>query len=219
MQLLITDLQNAQGQATLRQHVAAARFADGRRSAGRLAAPVKRNLQAQTSSELQTVLDQFGKALLSHPMVRSAARPRRLVRAMANRYTVGMHYGDHVDDAFMAGERCDVSFTYMLSARSTYDGGELVLCGDDADQRFALDAGELLLYPADSVHRVEPVSRGERLAVVGWLRSWIADPRQRAMLFDLDRAIDALGIDGEGAGPALLRLQRIRGQLLRMWSA
>ncbi|MCK7593771.1 Fe2+-dependent dioxygenase [Pseudomarimonas salicorniae] len=218
MQLLITDLFTPPEREALHEAVAASDFADGRRTAGRLAAPVKRNEQAEVSAALQAVLERVGQALMKHPMVRSAARPKRVVRVMANRYGEGMTYGDHVDDAFMAGERCDVSFTYMLSPRADYAGGELVISGDDADHTHSLEAGELLLYPADTVHRVEPVSRGARLAIVGWLRSWVADPRQRAMLFDLDRAIDTIAASATERS-AVLRLQRIRGQLLRMWGA
>jgi PKHD-type hydroxylase len=218
MQLLITDLFTPAECAALRDSLTTASFVDGRRTAGRLAAPVKRNLQASPTPELTTALERVGSALLAHPMVRSATRPKRVVRVMANRYNEGMTYGDHVDDAFIAGERCDVSFTYMLSPRRDYAGGELVVSGDDEDRSHALDAGELLLYPADTVHRVEPVTSGERLAVVGWLRSWIADPRQRALLFDLDRAIEAVTAAGDEVGAPALRMQRIRGQLLRMWS-
>ncbi len=192
-------------------------YRDGAATAGPLARPVKRNLQARRGPAVESALETVRDALLAHPIVRSAARPKRLVRVMANRFEAGMHYGNHVDDPIIAGERTDLSFTLMLSADNDYDGGELVIEGDDLAPAFRLRRGELLLYPAHTLHRVAAVTSGVRLAVVGWIRSWIADPGQREVLFDLDRIADRLAVASDDREP-LDRLQRARARLVRMWA-
>jgi PKHD-type hydroxylase len=128
-----------------------------------------------------------------------------------------MHYGNHVDEPIIAGERTDLSFSLALSDPDDYEGGDLVIETDESTQRFRLARGELLLYPAHTLHRVEPVLSGARFAVIGWLRSWIADPGQREVLFDLDRVLDAL-LAAPAAAGAADRLQRARGRLVRMWA-
>lgn len=218
MNLIIADLlSDAQLSAMAETLADSALYRDGAETAGALARPVKRNLQAREGPRVEAALTLASEALLAHPILRSAARPKQLVRIMANRYEPGMHYGNHVDDPIIAGERTDLSFTLMLSDASHFDGGELVIESDDQTQVFRLARGELLLYPAHTLHRVEAVTRGQRLAVVGWIRSWIADPAQREVLFDLDRVVESLLASGAERA-ALDRVQRARARLTRMWA-
>jgi PKHD-type hydroxylase len=128
-----------------------------------------------------------------------------------------MEYGFHVDDAIIDGCRTDVSFTLCLSNAADYEGGELVIDESLEQRAVHLDAGQLVLYPANTLHRVAPVIRGERLAVIGWITSWVPDPARRAILFDLDQATFAM----HGLAPgseAFAQLQRARSNLLRMWA-
>jgi len=218
MNLIIVDLlSDAQLSAIAETLADSALYRDGAETAGALARPMKHNLQARTGLKVEAALALISEALLAHPILRSAARPKRLVRIMANRYEPGMHYGNHIDDPIIAGERTDLSFTLMLSDASDFDGGELVIEADDQSQACKLARGELLLYPAHTLHRVETVSRGQRVAVVGWIRSWIADPAQREVLFDLDRVIESL-LANNAERTILDRAQRARARLMRMWA-
>jgi len=203
--------------AALREAAARLDFEDGRRTAGRYAEGVKRNEQARDTPARAAVVDKVTQTLWANPLVQSVARPRRLVRALVSRYGPEMHYGAHVDDAVMAGHRTDLSFTLGLTPADDYEGGALVI--EDPLERRAvrLDAGQMILYPSDTLHEVEPVGRGTRLAVVGWLQSWVRDPAQRMVLFDLDRtmrALDGIEVDPE----ARHRLLKARTNLMRMWA-
>lgn len=218
MNLIIADLlSEAQLSAIAETLTDSALYSDGAETAGAFARPVKHNLQARIGTKVEAALALISEALLAHPILRSAARPKRLVRIMANRYEPGMHYGNHIDDPIIAGERADLSFTLMLSDPSEFDGGELVIETDDQSQAFKLARGELLLYPAHTLHRIETVSRGQRLAVVGWIRSWVADTAQREVLFDLDRVIESVLVSNAERA-TLDRLQRARARLMRMWA-
>ena len=107
---------------------------------------------------------------------------------MFSRYEPGMHYGSHVDDALMQGMRTDVSFTLFLSDPASYDGGELVIESASGEDAVKLAAGALVAYPSTALHHVAEVTRGARLAAVGWARSYIRDGARRELLFDLDTA-------------------------------
>ncbi|MCX7888309.1 MAG: Fe2+-dependent dioxygenase [Rhodobacteraceae bacterium] len=215
---LIEGLFEAPVLAALTEAAEALPYEDGRRTAGALARQVKDNAQAAPSPERDAILAKVEAALRAHPVVQSAARPRGFARLSVSRYAGGQTYGTHVDDALMAGARCDLSFTLFLSDPASYAGGELVIADRIEERAFKLPAGQAILYPSDTLHRVEPVTRGTRLAVVGWITSWVADPARREILFDLDAAIAAEMT--RGADPAqVLRLQRSRSNLLRMWAA
>ncbi len=215
MNLLITDLLDLHQIEALAESLADAdAFSYGRQTAGRLAKQVKYNLQLRSGDALTAARSLVSDALLKHPVVRSVARPKSIVRMMANRYETGMGYGIHIDDPLLDGQRCDLSFTLCLSKDTDYDGGALVIDSDDGEQSFHLDQGHLLLYPSCQLHRVETVTRGVRIALVGWIHSWIAAPQQRAVLFDLDRVIETLSTADKSAN----RLQRCRASLLQMWA-
>ena len=136
---------------------------------------------------------------------------------LVSRYEGGQTYGTHVDDAIMGGARTDLSFTLFLSDPETYAVGGLVVQERVEDLLIRLNAGEVVLYPSDMLHRVEPVTAGTRYAVVGWVTSWLRDPRMREMLFDLDQAI-AIERAGRGDDGQLDRLAQLQSNLLRLWA-
>jgi PKHD-type hydroxylase len=140
-----------------------------------------------------------------------------LTQLILSRYRTGQTYGLHVDDALMQGLRTDLSFTLFLSDPETYDGGALII--EDAFEARAIKpaAGDLFLYPATTLHRVEPVTSGQRLAVVGWVQSLVRDPGQRDILFDVDQAVEYT-FTTEGKSPQFDRLSKTRSNLLRLWA-
>jgi PKHD-type hydroxylase len=215
---LIDGLFDAPTLAALTEAAGVLDFEDGRKTAGALARAVKANAQAAPSAARDAVLAKVEAALRAHPVVQSAGRPKAFPRLAVSRYAGGQTYGAHVDDALIAGARADLSFTLFLTPPDTYDGGELVITGRIDEQAVKLQPGQAILYPSDTLHRVEPVTRGERLAVVGWITSWVRDPARREILFDLDEAIRAEVARG-GDAVQVLRLQRSRSNLLRMWAA
>lgn len=192
-------------------------FKEGRLTAGWHARDRKHNLQARGEPVVDALLERVGSALKTHSLIQAAARPRNFVRMMISRYDTGMGYGTHVDDALMDGQRTDLSFTLFLSPPEDYEGGRLVLDEPAGERAFALEAGAMLLYPSTSLHRVEPVTRGSRHVIVGWIRSLIRSPDAREILFDLDRVIAALRAD-KVAGDALELLLKTRSNLLRQWA-
>lgn len=191
-------------------------FADGRNTAGWHARKVKHNHQAAQSPALNSVFEQVSKALLAHELVQAAARPRHIVSLIMSRYSQGMSYGTHVDDAMMNGARTDLSFTLFLNEPDQYEGGELVIDDPAAERPFKLSAGSMLLYPSNTLHRVNKVSSGERLVIVGWIRSLVRDPGQREVLFDLDRTIAAIR-NRQESSDLLPLLLKSRSNLMRMW--
>lgn len=192
-------------------------FADGAATAGRLARAVKSNDQAVTSDKLDAILAQVTNALSANPVFASAARPRAMTRLILSRYREGQTYGMHVDDALMGGLRTDLSFTLFLGDPATYDGGALVIADTAEERAVKLPAGSLVLYPATTLHRVEPVTRGTRLCIVGWVQSWVRSAERREILFDLDRAVATIH-DRDGKTDLLDTLAKTRSNLLRMWA-
>jgi len=192
-------------------------FEDGAATAGWRAGAVKHNEQARADALTAALKAEVEAALIAHPVFVSAARPKAFVRVLFSRYRPGMAYGTHVDDALMDGERTDLSFTLFLSDPAGYAGGDLVIEDTLADRRVRLPRGELILYPSGTRHRVEPVTAGERLACVGWVRSHIRDGEMREILFDLDRAIGALRTPPDG-GRALDLLLKTRSNLTRRFA-
>jgi PKHD-type hydroxylase len=194
----------------------------GKRTAGAAARAVKENLQADGSDTRTQALERFVvDALRRHPLFEIAARPARISRLLFSKYEPGMAYGAHTDDALMGpGDdklRTDLAFTIFLAARENYEGGALVLQSPLGDQEIALDAGDAILYPAGSIHYVAPVTRGARLAAVGWLQSFVPDAGQRETLFDLSVTRTRLAEAG-AAREELLRLDKSISNLLRMWA-
>lgn len=214
---VIGDVLSTAEVVALREAAADLPFQDGRASAGRFAAGVKNNEQAENSPVLEAILDKVKAALDGNPLFRSVARPRRYTRMLVSRYEPGMEYGSHVDDAIMGGARTDLSFTLFLSDPEAYDGGGLIMEEAVEDRRFRVDAGDMVLYPTGQLHRVEPVTRGTRLAVVGWVQSWVRDPARREVLHDLDTATQAV-FEAGGKTQHFDRLLKAKTNLYRMWA-
>ena len=209
--------------ATLRQCLAEAAWEDGALTAGSQAAQAKHNQQLPPKGELTRQLqDLVLAALEQHPLFFSATLPKRILPPLFNRYG-GEHnrYGDHVDQAirYVAGQRVrsDISATLFLAEPTDYDGGELVIADTFGEQRVKLAAGDLLVYPGTSVHRVEPVTRGTRLASFFWIESMVRSDEQRRLLYEMDMSLMRLR-ELHGDSPATVQLTGTYHNLLRMWA-
>lgn len=217
MFLVIESLISPVEAEVLRQEAAGLAFDDGRLTAGRFAKEVKANDQAAASPERDAILGRVERALAENPLFLSAARPSAMTPLILSRYRQGQTYGLHVDNAMMGGVRTDLAFTLFLAPPDSYDGGALIVEDPFEARAIKLAPGDMILYPATTLHRVEPVTRGERLCVVGWVQSQIRQAEQREMLFDLDQAIDALH-PSLGQSDAFARLTKTRSNLIRMWA-
>ncbi|SFL40176.1 Fe2+-dependent dioxygenase [Shimia aestuarii] len=213
MPIVLSDLLTPSAAEVLSAAAAQLPFEDGARTAGSVARAVKDNEQAANVPETRAVTEKIQATLLSHPGFQAVAYPRQFARLIVSRTSGGGQYGDHVDNALIAGQRADVSFTLFLSDPDTYDGGELVIGDRIEDRQFKLDRGEAIVYPSNTLHRVNPVTRGARIVVIGWVTSWVRDPAQREILFDLWRAINTTD------DPAQQQLlSKSRSNLIRMWA-
>lgn len=222
MSVVLQQVLAAEDLARVREGLAAAQWRSGKRTAGATARDIKDNLQADSSDARVQALETFvAEALRRHPLFEIAARPARLTRVMFSRYEPGMTYGAHTDDALMGGSddriRTDLAFTIFLEARDAYDGGALVVQSALGDQEIRLDAGDAIVYPAGSIHYVAPVTRGARLAAVGWIESFVADATQRETLFDLSIARARMA-KASASRDDLLLLDKSISNLLRMWA-
>lgn len=197
-------------------------FQDGRSTAGWHAKLVKNNEQLKVSGGqaegLRAVVE---KALTEHPLFQMAVRPAKVTPLIFSRYRDGMTYGNHVDDPVMgrgAGRlRTDVSFTLFLDDPESYDGGELVTETTAGEQSYKLPAGAAVVYPSSTLHRVDPVTRGQRRVAIGWAQSTIREPAQREVLFDLDTARRQL-FEREGKTTEFDLLTKSLANLQRFWT-
>ena len=216
MQIVIGNVLSADDLATVRAALARATFVDGRATAGFAARLVKNNRQAASDRKLDTIRKLVAERILGNEVFRLAVRPKALTPLLFSRYERGMNYGSHVDDALMDGLRSDVSFTLFLSEPASYEGGELVIESASGEDALKLEAGSLVAYPSTALHHVAPVTRGTRLAAVGWARSFVRDAARRELLFDLDTARRQMFTrDGKSAEYDLV--SKSVANLLRMW--
>jgi len=225
MLIAIPDVLDAKGVAKLRAMIDAAEWIDGNATSGHQSALAKKNAQLPEDSaaarEAGTmVLD----ALSGTALFVAAALPLKVYPPLFNRYAGGDTFGAHVDSAIRIRRgsdfrvRSDLSATLFLSDPESYDGGELVIEDQFGEQRVKLPAGHMVLYPASSVHRVEPVTRGARVASFFWIQSMIRDDGARRILFELDQAVqDVAARLGQG-DPAVVRLTGTYHNLLRKWA-
>ena len=223
MLLHIPDILSAAQVAEFRRRLDVADWTDGRETVGHLGAQAKHNQQLPEASPLRRELGETVLvALARHPLFFSAALPLKYLPPRFNRYSGGGTYGFHVDGAVMNlanGEqlRSDISCTLFLSDPDEYEGGELIISDTYGEHEVKLPAGDLIVYPSSSLHKVNPVTRGARVASFFWVQSMIRDDTQRTLLFDLDGAIQRLHQDHADAR-ALLQLTGSYHNLLRMWS-
>lgn len=218
--LTIAGVLEGEDVARVREGLAQAPFADGRRTAGGMARKVKANQQADGSDPAVQALARFVRQALERcEPFGLYARPARWSNLLFSRYTPGDAYGLHMDDAVMKADdggplRTDLSFTLFLSDPESYEGGSLIVDGLDGEREMKPAAGSLVLYSTGALHRVAPVTSGERLACVGWVQSFIRRTDEREILFDLARVRAGLP-----EGEARLLLDRSVGGLLRLWAA
>jgi PKHD-type hydroxylase len=189
----------------------------GKESAGWHARGVKNNRQLDRGSPLHQQLAARVSGILEvHPLLQAAALPVRIHGLLFSRCELGEGYGRHVDNAFMGGGRADLSFTLFLKDPAAYSGGGLMLESPAGEEEVRLAAGSAIVYPSTLLHRVAPVTSGERLVAVGWIQSRVRDADQRELLFDLDTARRQL-FQREGKTEAFDLVSRSYSNLLRRW--
>ncbi|HEX3837460.1 MAG TPA: Fe2+-dependent dioxygenase [Steroidobacteraceae bacterium] len=220
----VTAVLTAQEMQTVRGRLSRAAWADGRLTAGYQSAPVKSNLQVpQSDPDAQEASGLIVTALERNATFLSATLPHHVYPPLFNRYTPGMGFGDHIDNAVrqVPGTphrlRTDISATLFLNAPEEYDGGELVIDDLYGTHAVKLAAGDMVVYPASSLHRVQAVTRGARDAAFFWIQSMVRDDGARALLYELDLSIREFSSQGADAR-SLLRLTGCYHNLIRRWA-
>lgn len=225
MMLAIPDLLDKAGVARIRAIIDSGEWQDGNATSGHQSALAKRNQQlpedgAAAKEAGRLVLEALGRS----PLFIAAALPLKIFPPLFNRYQGGEAFGTHIDNAVRIHRssefrvRTDLSATLFLEEPDSYEGGELVVEDNLGAQAVKLPAGHLLLYPASSLHRVEPVTKGVRVASFFWVQSMVRDDGARAILFDLDRSIQAIAAERGQEDPEVIRLTGVYHNLLRRWA-
>jgi PKHD-type hydroxylase len=225
MLLAIPAILSADQVAQVRGLIDGGVWVDGNATSGPQAALAKRNEQLAEDDEAgieagRIVLDALGRT----PLFVAAALPLKVFPPLFNRYAGGQDFGVHVDNAVRLKRgsdfriRSDLSMTLFLEAPTSYDGGELAIEDLFGEQRVKLGAGDAVLYPASSLHRVEPVTRGTRVAAFFWLQSMVRDDGERRILFDLDRAIQRVAGEKGNGDRSVIELTGVYHNLLRRWA-
>jgi PKHD-type hydroxylase len=223
MLLHVPKVLDATQVADFRKRLAGAGWTDGRITAGYQSSRAKNNLQLPESDPVARELGAAVRAALDRsPLFFAAALPRRVFPPLFNLYKEGNGFGEHVDNAVRFEQngppvRTDLSATLFLSEPEEYDGGELVIGAGSGTHRVKLPAGDMVLYPATTIHKVEALTRGERLASFFWLQSMVREEGERALLFNLDVAIQKLNQDHPGH-PSAVELVGVYHNLLRKWA-
>ena len=224
MLLQVPQVLSSEQVAQFRQALDQANWADGRITAGYQSAQAKHNQQLPEDSPVaQQLGDVILQALQRSPLFLSAALPLKVFPPLFNRYQGGQSFGSHVDNAIRQVKgtphrvRTDLSATLFLSAPDEYEGGELVIEDTYGLHNVKLPAGDLILYPASSLHLVRPVTRGARVASFFWIQSMVRDDGQRTLLYDLDRAAQQVHRDLPDS-PAAVQLTGVYHNLLRRWA-
>ena len=166
---------------------------NGKQTAGKHAAKVKNNLQLKRDSNISKKFSELiVKKILSNELIKSFALPKKIHGTIFTKSTKGMKYGKHIDNAYMSSGRADLSFTIFLNPKKNYEGGALSIENLNSEEKFKLNAGEIIIYPSTYLHSVEEVLEGERLVFIGWIESYIKSIEEREYLFDLDAAARSL---------------------------
>ena len=225
MMLAIPDLLDKAGVARVRAIIDGAEWADGNATSGHQSALAKKNEQLPEDSAAAKEAGRLVlEAVARSPLFIAAALPLKIFPPLFNRYRGGERFGTHIDNAVRIHRgsefrvRTDLSATLFLEEPDAYEGGELVVEDNLGANAVKLPAGHLLLYPASSLHRVEPVTRGARVASFFWVQSMVRDDGARAILFDLDRSIQAVAADRGQADAEVVRLTGVYHNLLRRWA-
>ena len=160
---------------------------DGKKTAGSHASIVKNNLQLNRNSEVSKKISQLiNKKMLSNQLIKSFSLPKKIHGIMFAKSSKNMNYGRHIDNPYMSSGRSDLSFTLSLTNKDFYGGGELIIETMNSEEKFKLNAGEIIIYPSSYLHSVSKVINGERLVCVGWIESYVKSAEEREYLFDLD---------------------------------
>ena len=225
MMIAIPDVLNAEDVARVRAMIDGAEWIDGNATSGAQSALAKRNAQLPEESDAARVAGNIVlDALAASPMFVAAALPLKVFPPLFNRYAGGQAFGVHVDTAIRIRRgsdfriRSDLSATLFLETPEDYDGGELVIEDQFGVQSVKLPAGHMLLYPASSLHRVEPVTRGTRTASFFWIQSMVRDDNARRILFDLDSAVQSVATTQGQGDAAVVQLTGVYHNLLRRWA-
>ena len=166
---------------------------DGKKTAGSHASMVKNNLQLNRNNEISKNIAQLvNKKILSSQLIKSFSIPQRIHGIFFTKSSNNMHYGRHIDNPYMSSGRSDLSFTLSLTNKDFYKGGELIIETMNSEEKFKLNAGEIIIYPSSYLHEVNKVNDGERLVCVGWIESYVKSTEEREYLFDLDAAARGL---------------------------
>ncbi|MGB5635367.1 MAG: Fe2+-dependent dioxygenase [Waterburya sp.] len=207
--------------ADIKQVLEQAEFVDGKLTAGWHAKLVKNNQQLKAGTTQKVLKSKIIAALSKNALFKSAIRPRSIHSLLFSQYDLGMSYDTHVDNALMESpsglSRSDVSFTLFLSSPQDYEGGELVIEGVQSEQSYKLEAGSAIVYPSTTLHRVNPVTMGTRLVIVGWVQSIIRNASDREILFDLETARRAI-FAKSGKTPEFDLVSKSIANLLRKWA-
>ncbi len=214
---LLSKQQLERVQALLSQ----ARFVDGKLSAGLAAGRVKNNEEAASNqAQIEALNNIVMGHLIRHQVYKNAALPHRVAAPFYARYTPGMYYGDHVDDPIMGSEeryRSDISITVFLNEPWLYEGGELVIRSSFGEHKVKYEAGDAVMYPSSSLHRVNEVARGERLVAVTWVQSLVRDPMKREILYELSRAREKM-LRSTPKAAETAHVDTAYVNLVRMWA-
>ncbi len=205
----------------VREMLARVKFVDGKASAGIAAVRVKNNQEADRQAQEIRHLDNLVMgSLVQHPVYRAGALALKVATPFYARYVPGMRYGNHVDDPIMGGEhglyRTDIAITIFLNDPKAYDGGDLAVNTAFGEQKIKLPAGDAVMYPASSRHRVAEVTRGERLVAVTWVQSLVRDPAKRELLYELNQVRERLLKEAPDAEDTT-RINSVYVNLVRMW--
>lgn len=222
MLLPVPGVLKADETALVRAWLAGAHFVDGRLSAGLAARRVKNNQELEAGApDLERLNRLVMGNLVRHPVYRGGALPLHVASPLYARYRPGMTYGDHLDDPIMGTDgvmyRSDVAVTVFLNAPEEYDGGELVIRTAAGEQVVKSAAGDAVLYPAGSIHHVNPVTRGERLVAVTWVQSLVRDAARRELLYGLNAAREKL-LQNAPEAEETAQVNAAYLNLIRMWS-
>lgn len=212
---LIDDFLDEEDCARLRSKILSTPFVEGASTAGSMAAVVKNNLQLDPVRG-RKILDELRARIMTDPRVDLYAMPERIVGIMVNRYDEGMGYGNHADSPIMEGVRTDLSFTLFLEDHANYEGGELVMEQEHGLLKVKPKIGSLFVYSTGLIHRVTAVTRGSRLACVGWIKSRIREEDRRKALRDLNTVLAAL-VERNGPDEIADLQLKVIGDLIRMW--
>ena len=221
MLLRIPSLLSHEQLQTVLVLLARGRYVDGKLSAGMAAKRVKHNEELeQNAAEGEQLNEIVMGSLVRHPVYRSGALPQRVAVPYYARYTAGMSYGDHIDDPVMGPRpryRSDIAITIFLNEPESYDGGELVIRTAVGEREVKLVAGDAIMYPASSLHRVVEVTRGERLVAVTWVQSLVRDAAKRELLYELNLAREKL-LQTLPHAEETARVNTAYVNLVRMWA-